>query len=60
MSDKLKLPSEKEIERMAALNKKTVTVSNAVKYGNFLRVYFTLDRLRITEQWNNKESGDNG
>lgn len=44
-----------EFQRIAAINKKIATVMNWMQYGNFLRVYFSLDRLVVTEQW-----GDDG
>jgi N2,N2-dimethylguanosine tRNA methyltransferase len=40
-----------EIARVAANNKKSIKTINVIKYGNFLRVYCTFDRLKITEQW---------
>ena len=45
-----------ELKRLARLEKKQVTVVESIQYGNFLRVYCKLDKLLITEQWDDDES----
>jgi hypothetical protein len=40
-----------EFQRIALLNHKTATVFDVLQYGNFLRVYFVLDRFKTVEQW---------
>jgi hypothetical protein len=40
-----------ELNRLASIEKKKITVLDAIQYGNFLRVYCSLERLIITEQW---------
>ena len=44
-----------ELQRLARIEKKQLTVLDSVQYGNFLRVYCALDRLVITEQWDEDE-----
>jgi hypothetical protein len=41
-----------EFQRIAISNHKTATVFDALQYGNFLRVHFTLEKYKTTEQWN--------
>jgi hypothetical protein len=41
----------KEIQRIARLHKKQATVYNKMQYGNFLRVYFVLETVKQTSQW---------
>jgi len=40
-----------EIQRIAAINHKVVTVIESAQYSNFLRIYFKIDKIKITEQW---------
>jgi len=40
-----------EFQRIARLHKKEATVVDSLQYGNFLRVYFVLDRFKETSQW---------
>lgn len=40
-----------EFQRIAICNHKTATVFDVLQYGNFLRVYFTLEKYKTTEQW---------
>lgn len=40
-----------EVQRLARLHKKTATPVDVLKYGNFLRVYFLLDKRKETSQW---------
>lgn len=44
-----------EFQRIARLNHKEATVFDVLQYGNFLRVYFTLDRFKTVEQWGSDE-----
>jgi len=45
----------KEVQRIAQCNKKRATVTKSILYGNFLRVYFKLEDMKITSQWEGKE-----
>lgn len=40
-----------EFQRIARVNHKEAIVSDTLQYGNFLRVYFTLEKFRTVEQW---------
>lgn len=40
-----------EVQRIAETNKKFVEPVDVIKYENFVRVYFNIERLKITEQW---------
>lgn len=40
-----------EFIRVAARNKKKAVPIRSIKYGNFLRVYFKLEKLLTTDQW---------
>jgi hypothetical protein len=40
-----------EIQRLARCNKKQATAAITLQYGNFVRVYFELTEIKITEQW---------
>ncbi len=44
-----------KIVTLAAINKKKATPVIQLKYNNFFRVYFTLERLLITEQWDKND-----
>jgi len=44
----------KEFQRIAACNKKQATPKQSVLYGNFLRVYFELQDIKVTSQWEDK------
>lgn len=44
-----------EVQRLGAINKKKLNVTDSVKYNNFLRVYFSIEKLKITEQWREEE-----
>lgn len=41
-----------EFQRIARVNHKEAVVSDVLQYGNFLRVYFTLEKFKTIEQWN--------
>lgn len=41
-----------EVKRIATLNHKELEVVYEIKYSNFYRVYFKINKLKITEQWN--------
>ena len=41
----------REVQRIAAINHKSVTVVESAQYSNFLRIYFKIDKIKITEQW---------
>lgn len=43
-----------EAQRIARLHKKKAVVYDTLQYGNFLRVYFLLDKFRETSQWDAK------
>lgn len=40
-----------EFQRIARVNHKEAAVSDVLQYGNFLRVYFVLDKFKTVEQW---------
>lgn len=40
-----------EFQRVARVNHKEATVFDVLQYGNFLRVYFVLDKFKTVEQW---------
>ena len=40
-----------EFQRIANVNHKTAEVFDVLQYGNFLRVYFVLDKFKTVEQW---------
>lgn len=40
-----------EVQRAALRNKKSARAVNVIKYENFLRIYFVLEPVKITEQW---------
>ena len=40
-----------EFQRIAAANHKNAIVFDVLQYGNFLRVYFKFEPLKIVEQW---------
>jgi hypothetical protein len=40
-----------ETRRIARLHKKELTVVDALQYGNFLRVYFSIQKRKETSQW---------
>jgi hypothetical protein len=40
-----------EVQRLARLHKKSATPVDALKYGNFLRVYFLIDKRKEISQW---------
>ena len=44
-----------EVQRVAATNNKKATIADVLQYKNFLRVYFTLDRQVVTEQWKEEQ-----
>lgn len=41
----------REVERIGRLNKRSVEVFDVIKYGNFMRAYFILGKIIVTEQW---------
>lgn len=43
-----------EFQRIAACNKRHAEPVTVIQYSNFLRVYFTLSDIKITEQWGDK------
>lgn len=43
-----------ELQRIAACNKKQAEPVIALQYSNFVRVYFELSEIKITEQWGDK------
>jgi len=47
-----------EVQRICAMHKKIATVYSAVQYGEFLRVYFTLQVFKETSQWE-RDTDDN-
>jgi hypothetical protein len=40
-----------EFQRIARVNHKEAVVVDVLQYGNFLRVYFTLEKFKTVEQW---------
>lgn len=42
-----------EFQRIARVNHKDAVVADVLQYGNFLRVYFTLEKFKTVEQWDN-------
>jgi hypothetical protein len=44
-------PFINELQRIAACNKRLANPVITVQYANFIRVYFTLEEMKITEQW---------
>lgn len=40
-----------EAQRIALLHKKKATVVDSLNYGNFLRVYFSVEQFKETSQW---------
>lgn len=40
-----------EFQKIAIQNHKTATVFDVLQYSNFLRVHFTLEKYKTTEQW---------
>lgn len=40
-----------EAQRIGRLHKKELVVTDSLQYGNFLRVYFSISRYKVTEQW---------
>lgn len=40
-----------EIQRIAQTNHKQLEVVDSLKYANFVRIYFKISKLKITEQW---------
>lgn len=40
-----------EVQRQGRINKKELIALDSVQYGNFLRVYFEIKSIKITEQW---------
>jgi hypothetical protein len=40
-----------EFQRVARVNHKEAVVSDVLQYGNFLRVYFVLNKFKTVEQW---------
>lgn len=40
-----------EFQRIARVNHKEAVVADVLQYGNFLRVYFTLEKFKTVEQW---------
>lgn len=52
-------PFVKELQRIAACNKKQATPKIAIQYGNFFRVYFELTTKKVTEQWEKSDQSDN-
>lgn len=45
----------KEVQRLAACNKKLAEPVISLQYSNFFRVYFVLSDKKITEQWEKEE-----
>lgn len=45
-----------EIQRLASCNKKHAEPVIKLQYANFVRVYFTLTEVKITEQWESNET----
>ena len=41
----------REVQRIAACNKKLATPLHSIQYGNFLRIYFSLAPIKVTSQW---------
>lgn len=41
----------REIQRIAQTNHKQLEVIDSLKYSNFVRIYFKINKLKITEQW---------
>lgn len=41
----------KEAQRIGRLHKKELVMVDSLQYGNFLRVYFSINRYKVTEQW---------
>jgi tRNA G26 N,N-dimethylase Trm1 len=39
------------VQRLGEQNKKQLTPIRTIKYDNFLRVYFAIEKKRVTEQW---------
>ena len=40
-----------ELQRIARLNHKELEVLESLQYSNFCRIYFKINKLKITEQW---------
>lgn len=40
-----------EAQRIGRLHKKELVMIDSLQYGNFLRVYFSINRYKVTEQW---------
>ena len=45
-----------EAQRIGRLHKKELQLLDLVQYGNFLRAYFKIESMKITEQWESNDS----